>query len=218
MPEKFEDRDALSISEADLALVRALPVTWLSTESGAPAVYDFSGQKTSLGTDDYRRAMRVAEVLIQLGELEAGRFAYENTLEPAEFAAQPFVQHRLAEVVENRVTIAVTEAHLKLLRAANTHLVDNGGRDVGVEIDPKRPYGDMSYFQLDMARILGVVADGSPRADYPGLRDFSAPQLHGLNELHEQMEPVLQVFLQHAQLAPGRFARRPPWYGRWRRL
>jgi hypothetical protein len=218
MREKLEDGDALNISAADLAAVRALPVMWSPTESGAPAVYDFSRKKLSISTDAYRRAMRVAEVLIQLGELEPGRFEYESTLDPDDLAAQPFVQHRRAEVVGNRVTIQVTDAHLKLLRAADTNLVDNGGRDIGVEIDPKRPYGDMTYFEIDMARILGISAEGPPRADHPELREFSEPQLQRFRELHEQMEPVLQVFLQHAQLAPGHFVRSPPGYGRWHRL
>ena len=216
--EKLEDSDALNITSADLAAVRALPVMWSPTESGAPAVYDFARKKLSMSTQAYRRAMRVAEVLIQLGELDPGRFEYESTLDPGDLAAQPFVQHRRAEVVGNRVTIQVTEAHLKLLRAADTKLVDNGGRDIGVEIDPKRPYGDMTYFEIDMARILGISAEGPPRADYPQLREFTEPQLQKFRELHEQIEPVLQVFLQHAELAPGHFVRSPPGYGRWHRL
>lgn len=215
--EKLEDGDALSVSEADLVPVRGLPVMWSPTESGAPAVYDFAGKKLAMSTAAYRRAMRVAEVLIQLGELEPGRYEYESTLDAGDLTAQPFVQHRRAEVVGNRVTIQVTEAHLKLLRAADTNLVDEGGRDVGVEIDPKRPYGDMTYFEIDMARILSVVAAGPPRSDRPELRDFSEPQLRRFAELHEQMEPVLQVFLMHARLAPGRFVRSPPGYGRWHR-
>lgn len=217
MQEKLEDSDALTITAADLAAVRGLPVMWSPTESGAPAVYDLSKKKLSMSTHAYRRAMRVAEVLIQLGELGPGRFEYESTLDPDDLAAQPFVQHKRAQVLGNRVTIEVTEAHLKLLRAADTNLVDDGGRDIGVEIDPKRPYGDMTYFQIDMARILGISAEGPPRADYPKLREFTEPQLERFSELHEQMEPVLQVFLQHAQLAPGHFVRSPPGYGRWRR-
>jgi hypothetical protein len=215
--EQLEDGDALSITEADLVAVRQLPVMWSPVESGAPAVYDFSKKQLTVSTMAYRRAMRVAEVLIQLGDLAPGQYEYDSPLDPGDLVAQPFVQHRRAEVLGNRVTIQVTEAHLKLMRAAGTNLVDEGGRDIGVEIDPKRPYGDMTYFEIDMAEILGIVAEGPPRADRPELRNFTEPQLQKFAELHEQMEPVLQVFLKHAELTPGHFVRNPPGYGRWHR-
>jgi hypothetical protein len=215
--EKMEDGDTLTIAEADLAGVRGLPVMWSPVESGAPAIYDFAEKQLLSSTAAYRRAMRVAEVLIQLGELDPGRYEYDSILEPEDLATQPFVQHHHAEVAGNRVTIQVTEAHLKLLRAANTNIVDEGGRNFGVEIDPKRPYGDMTFFEVDIAKILGIVADGPPSAEHPGERDFSAPQLQHFEELHEQMEPVLQVFLIRARLGPGHFVRIPRGYGRWSR-
>jgi len=216
--EKLEDDDSLTITEADLAVVRQLPVMWSPVESGAPAVYDFSKKKLPVPIDIYRRGVRAAEVLIQLGELAPGRYEYDNPLDPEDLATQPFVEHGLAELKGNRVGIDVTEAHLKLTRGANTGLIDDGRRDIGVEINPKRPYGDMTYFELDMATILGVTAEGPPRQDHPALRDFSEPQFLKFEELHEQMQPVLQVFLRQAKLEPGRFARSPPGYGRWRRL
>ena len=83
--------------------------------------------------------------------------------------------------------------------------------------DPKRPYGDMTFFEIDMATILGITADGPPSAEQLGERDFSPAQLQHFAELHEQMEPVLQVFLLHARLAPGHFVRTPRGYGRWSR-
>jgi len=215
--EKLEDGDSLSITAADLAAVRELPVMWSPTESGAPAVYDFSKKNLNMSTSAYRRAMRVAEVLIQLGELPPGHYEYDSPLDPGDLATQPFVQHRLAQVSGNRVAIDATDAHLKLMRGAVTNLIDDGGRDTGVEIDPKRPYGDMTYFEIDMSRILGIPAEGPPRTDYPELRDFTKPQRQKFRELHEQMEPVLQVFLKHATLAPGHFVRSPRGYGRWHR-
>ncbi len=118
-----------------------------------------------------------------------GHYEYDSPLDPVNLVAQPFVQHRLAQVSGNRVAIVVTDAHLKLMREADTNLIDDGVRDTGVEIDPKRPYSDMTYFEIDMARILGIPAEGPPRADYPELRDFTEPQRQKFRALHEQLDP-----------------------------
>jgi hypothetical protein len=216
--EKLEDPDSLTLTEADLAVVRRLPVMWSPVESGAPAVYDLSKKTLPVPVETYRRAMRAAEILIQLGELAPGRYEYDNPLDPEDLATQPFVVHRRVEVKGNRVAVDVTREHLALMRVANTGIIDDGGRDIGVEMDPKRPYGDMTYFELDMATTLGIVAEGPPRKDDPAHLDFSEPQLRRFDELHEQMEPVLQVFLGHAMLAPGVFVRNPKEYGRWHRV
>ena len=71
-----------------------------------------------------------------------------------------------------------------------------------------------------------VTKDSAPKFLSPGLREFeerrkqgmghyiTEAQLRMFDALHEQMQPVLQVFLQHATLTPGRFVRR---YQRWER-
>lgn len=209
--------DTLVITEADIAVVRRLPVIWMPCESGAPAVFELD-EKALSDEDEYRRAMRTAEVLIQLGEMAPGRYEYDNPLSPELSAEQPFVENQRAEIAGTRVTIDVTEAHLKLLRAANVQTLDDGGLDIGVQMHPKRPYGDMSYFELDMGDILGIQPEGPPRKDRPQLRDFSEAQLERFSELHEQTQPVLQVLLQHATLEPGRYVQRPAGYGRWKRV
>lgn len=217
-PMNTRAEDTLVITEADLALVRRLPVIWTPCESGAPAVFEMGEKSLSEDrVDEYRHAMRAAEVLIQLGAMTPGRYEYDNPLDEELSAEQPFIQNRRAEIAGKRVTIEVTEAHLKLLRAANVQTVEDDGLDIGVQIDCKRPYGDMSYFELDMGGILGIEPEGPLRKDRPDLRDFSEPQLARFSELHEQTQPVLQVLLQRATLEPGRYVQRPAGYGRWKR-
>jgi hypothetical protein len=214
--EKTMDKDALTVTEADLVIVRQLEVIWSPAESGAPAIFDLTGE-LKVSTDSYRHAMHVAEVLIQLGELPPGHYEYEAPT-TGNLGTPPFVEHGLAEINGRHIGILVTESHLKLMRAARTNIIDEGGRDIGVEINPKRPYGDMSYFELDMGQILGIRPDGPARTDYPQMLDFSEAQLKMLGDLHEQMQPVLQVFLQHARLPPGKFVRDPPEWGDWNRV
>jgi hypothetical protein len=215
--EEAMDKDSLTVTEADLSIVRQLGVIWSPTESGAPAIFDLSRAALKVSVDSYRHAMHAAEVLIQLGELPRGHYEYDA---PAlgDLGVPPFVEHGYAEINGQHIGILVTESHLKLMQAASTNIIDEGGRDIGVEIDPKRPYGDMSYYELDMGKILGIRAEGPPRPDYPEMLDFSPAQLKMLRALHEQMQPVLQVFLQHARLAPGKFVRNPPDWGRWNRV
>ena len=87
-----EGDDTLTVSEADIAAVRPLPVIWLPIEAGAPGVFEM-GKKTHADVEVYRRALRTAEVLIHLGELAPGHYHYDNPLDddvPSEM--QPFVR------------------------------------------------------------------------------------------------------------------------------
>ncbi len=72
--------------------------------------------------------------------------------------------------------------------------------------DPKRPYGDMTWYYLDMAEALGIEAEGPEMDD--GRRDFSEAQEHHLQALHEEMQMAVQVVLRHAELEPGVYERR----------
>jgi hypothetical protein len=215
---KPDSGDSLVVTEQDLAVVRQLPVIWSPAESGAPAVFDLSNSALpSVSTKAYRAAVRAAEVMIHLGELAPGRYEYESPLAPDELAHEPFVEHGFARVEGRRVVVEVTESQLKLLKATNTGVIDDGGRQIGVEINPKRPYGDMTFFELDMAEILGIKPEGPPRKDRPAFREFTEAQTTLLGALHEQTQPALQVLLQRGKLEPGRFVRQPPGYGRWQR-
>jgi hypothetical protein len=185
----------LDVGEMDLAIVRKLAVMWIDMESGTPV----TAPDPTLGTaDEFRHAVFAAEVLMDLGELAPGRFTFVSPLGAEEIAQEPFGVRGHVEVDGRRVTIEVTPDHLKLLRAANTMFLDDGGHQIGIGIDAKRPYGDMTDFSVDMGRILGIAPEDGD--------EFTEAQQDRFDELHEDMQPVLQVFLMRAQLAPGRFA------------
>jgi hypothetical protein len=211
-----DDPDTRLVGELDLTVARELPVYWLPVEAGAPAIFEV-GEKAHADVDVYRHAMCAAEVLIQLGELARGRYEYENPLAGQPFELQPYLEHGHAEMRGTRVAFEVTTDHLKLLRHLGTGVRDDGGFLIGIEIHAKRPYGEMTAFELDMGDILGIEPLGPPREDRPSQRDFTSEQLERFIALHEQMQPVLQIALQHATLTPGRFIRRPRASGRWRR-
>ncbi len=84
----------------------------------------------------------------------------------------------------------LTEEHLKLLGYLNIR-----GFHGYVELmDAKRPYGNYSYYYVDMANALGEPvpkdADGEPA--------FTSEQLSRYSELHRQMLFAVQTFWRYA--------------------
>lgn len=66
--------------------------------------------------------------------------------------------------------------------------------------DGKRPYGDMSYFFLDMISALGLPAPQRTADDGVEISDTLKAKLQAL---HYQMLPGVQVFVENAAIEPG---------------
>lgn len=64
-------------------------------------------------------------------------------------------------------------------------------------IDPKRPYGDMSYIELDMHRILEWPVK---KRDKDGYIELTDEQQEQLTLLHFRLLAATQVFLENARL------------------
>lgn len=63
-------------------------------------------------------------------------------------------------------------------------------------MDPKRPYGDMTYFFIDMAAALGRPIT----RDRDGHPDFSAQEKKDYQRLHGEMLWAVAAFLRYAKL------------------
>ncbi|MBB1596902.1 hypothetical protein A9973_22835 [Achromobacter sp. UMC46] len=196
------------------ALMRELRAMWMPVESGAPAI-DFEqpllGGPDTLGTarkrlktsDDALAIRRLAEVcrLIpryvgSLGGLRPGRYAV-----PAEMKeAFDFPESG----VDAQGGFDLRREHLTLLRAAAWREVDAQSLQAVLRegdrfwpmpyIDGKRPYGDASYYQIDMARLLG---DPYP-LDAKGYAVTDSAKDARFKRLHAETLAALQVFLTHA--------------------
>jgi hypothetical protein len=213
--EVTEAIDTLLVTAEDIAVARTLPVMWSPVESGVPVVFDFTDKRRAISTERYRRAMRAAEVLIHLGELSPGRYRYDNPfLEPGLAGQQPFIENGRVELRDAQIIVVVTADHLELMHALATSIADDGGRDIALVVHPKRPYGESTDFDLDIADILGIEPAGPAMDQDPDCNELSAAQRQQLSALHELMQPVMQVALGQATLAPGRFVRID---GRWGR-
>ena len=114
------------------------------------------------------------DFFLEHAKLAPGTYKYDNELAGIPWAGQ-MLPEELANLAKDKVvTFQFMERHAKLLRAA---------RWGGMMMNPKRPYGDMTSFTIDMAEILQEPDDEKK-----------------LWKLHTEMLPALQVFLQNAKL------------------
>ena len=86
----------------------------------------------------------------------------------------------------------VTRDHLKLLRHLNTRSWYNN-----IELmDPKRPYGDMTYFYLDVSDALG---EQRPPRDADNRPAYTKEQIERFLKLHREMLFCAQAFWAYAK-------------------
>ncbi|KGD95199.1 hypothetical protein JL37_10875 [Achromobacter sp. RTa] len=205
------------------ALMRLLRVLWVPVESGAPGIEfedplgpdSLSIARAALKTSDDARAIRrLAEVgllvpryVAAMGGLAPGRYALPAEMTPAfDFPESG---------VDAGGGFVLREEHLTLLRAAVWRTVDKDSIESVLRegarywpmpyIDGKRPYGDSSYYQIDMARLLGepypLDAQGYALAD--PAKDAR------MERLHRETFAALQVFLAYSSARkPSRPLRR----------
>jgi hypothetical protein len=211
--------DSFTLTPEHIRLLRQATVLWAPIESGAPAVMvtpllmegasheDVAADvarragivtgETPTAEDRQRGAALLDEVpealaqLMEHGTLAPGSYRFENRVVDLENAAN-LVPDELPELAKERTaTFTFTAQHRALLAAA---------RWSGPMVNPKRPYGDMSYFELDMLDVLGEKAP----QDAQGML---APAVEKrLGKLHAETMPALQLFLDKATIEPRAYA------------
>jgi hypothetical protein len=193
-----------TLTDTHIKLLRNAAVVWVPIESGAPAVmlsplqadgeeepapamYADVAKRAGLSSVDQRQIRQLMaempEALAQVlehGKFEAGTYRYHNPLAAIPFAEQTLPSELAHLAKEDKVSFTFTEQHAKLLRHARWR---------GLFMNPKRPYGDMTSFERDMADILKVPVDEQR-----------------LWTLHTETLPALQIYLQQANIAPGEYA------------
>jgi hypothetical protein len=181
------DGGSMDITDDHLKTLRQAIVVWSPVESGAPAVLP---SLAMLGdedpkVDDLDALNHALETFVERGRLQPGPYVYRNPLAGHPLAARLLPPSAEATATRAAVTFTVTEEHLKLLRSQ---------RWEALQVNAKRPYGDMTYFELDMADILGEKVERDADGQLP------KSQEERLWRLHEETCQALQVFLQHATL------------------
>lgn len=218
---------SLHLGHEHIGLIRQMRFIWDPTEGGAPMLdpampygrRDILKQfAETFGDDDEAEQARYhVEMMIALA-----RFLDHARLAPGAYAlgniSADELRSQFSGYGHNGLTDAelglttdgkfqFSEDHAKLLKRLSLEWSDedeNEGRmDDGVwpaaGVDPKRPYGDMTFFEIDMADALGELPPAPPN----GQVDFPPEQLERLGVLHWQMLGAIQVFVEHAKLEPG---------------
>jgi hypothetical protein len=225
-----QDGESLTIDPEQLRFIRSLRSEWSWCEAGAPRMTLFApGSDASLMaarvrevtgpwlvSDEtmllsaYRRGMLAATAFVGHAELAAGSFEYESPFTPSRLEEEPFVKSPRVEIRGSTIRMDVTSEHLALLKAANVRFFDDGGWQCEAAIDPKRPYGDMSFFYIDMVRALGLDTDPLPPSEDD---EWSKERLAWLDDLHLTLQPALQILLRRGELPRTTFRRTA--YGPW---
>lgn len=206
--------ETLPFTPQHAALLRLLRVQWMPVESGAPGL-DF--EQPLLGGPDTmaiaRQALRTADdalVIRRMAELcrLAPRFvASQGKLAPGRYTL-PAEMKEAFDFPESGVDaqggFTLRAEHLALLRAAVWREADAQQLEAVLRegdrfwpmpfIDGKRPYGDASYYQIDMGRLLGQPY----QLDAKGYAITDPAKDARLEKLHYETLAALQVFLGHA--------------------
>jgi hypothetical protein len=214
--------ESFTLADYHIALIRQAVISWDPVESGAPAIdpeKPFGSISTRaaiaraarLGSSPdttrlkaiYSEIGYALQCFLWYGKLEPGVYRVPHPLN-GEVA---FLDRAGADNKDSRepkvIEFRFKEEHRRLLERAVlrwTEWPDLTGEDhlnPTPGIDPKRPYGDMTYFELDMADILGIPVKDQPNDP------FTKQQEQELVTLHAEMKRALQVFVVKAQIQPG---------------
>ena len=208
-----------------LLLIRQLHVNWVPEESGAPGIDPVqplwtSGANVNTSTEA-DSALRIALHILQTTDRTlATRLLAEVCLLIPEFVASatlPAGSYSLPSgFVETQQRTSVSQpfqflpAYQLLLNAAQWREVSSDSIDDVLNdedpsqplwpmpyIDGKRPYGNRSYYQIDMAELLGQPYAKNAQGKYilPPDKD------QALASLHQQTQAALQVLFMYG--TPG---------------
>ncbi|CQD17541.1 hypothetical protein A5731_16960 [Mycolicibacterium conceptionense] len=164
--------------------LRTVRVGWDGTEVGAPC-FPPDWETEPIDLDLLRIATR-------FGVCAAGEYRYRRP--PADHEYSFFV-----EDLPESSTFGFSSQHGTLLAQMSWELSDPYFDDEVPGCDPKRPYGDFTFYQLEMALHLGLIPPKKPEGEDP-----MTPELvTAMTDLHQRMQPALQVFLHHFVIPDG---------------
>ena len=223
-----DDMNHPALTRRHLLVIRNLIVRWVDCESGGPGFSLFpSGSEDAQAKKESEIAKRIREILgsSELGENEAltiyrealeavaffvhhaslppGKYSFRLPFPISESQNEPYLSRHLVELNDDVVTVEITKELLALLAKASVRFFDDEGLDISTLVDCKRPYGEMSYYYIDVGNILKVAPAGPFRKDHPELREFTEQQKMAFEKLHFLTEPALQVFLRKAEISLG---------------
>jgi hypothetical protein len=212
-----------SLSSQNIACIRQLRFIWIDAEAGAPSVDPEAPFGSNEALRDVAEITGEAdETALERLYVEAmnalREFAAVARLAPGRYVLPAPIVTQLKKLMSDPEGAGIDEEggfqfdaeHAKLIAALRwvvmTHQMSFDPIELGAQLrsgrfwlvtsaNCKRPYGDMTYCELDMAEILGLPVDKSDD-EYE-----LAPELdERLYRLHQRMHIALQVFVRHASM------------------
>ncbi|MCE1236558.1 MAG: hypothetical protein LWW93_09390 [Hyphomicrobiales bacterium] len=169
--------DPIDITAEDIAWFHGFHAVWNDCETGAPALV-----AGDMELDDFIEAMEDGGPTPARYEKAICAFFLHARFEPGTYA--------LRHASSGATSVTVSADQVALLKGAHWKQ--------GI-IDCKRPYGDYTHFEIEMAKILGLPVG---RDDHG--RDTLSPEVEKrLAGLHRDMLDVVQAYVEHAELEPG---------------
>ena len=216
------------ITPAHLLLLRQMRFSWDSAERGAPMLdparpygrTDLMAQLSEVfpGNDVPALARRHVEMFFVLarclvhGALSPGRFVLRSIgPDDVRAALRGYGgDNGLGDAdlgLEADGAVAVGDEHLKLMHDLQIRWPSewdceerlDEGTYPAATADSKRPYGDFTFIEIDMARILGHLPPAPPDGKFEPDPALAAH----LQRLHWQMLGAIQAFVENAEIAPG---------------
>jgi hypothetical protein len=214
-PRAGDDGTDPVISAEHLSCIRSLRFIWIpNVESGGPAVDveapfgspDAYGDLAKIAPGRNRSELKqlYADVMNRIPA-----FTKTAKLEPGSYILSQPIVLRLREFmtggnagIRADGSFDFTDEHRKLIGALRWWYIESNGfsftfdhndlPDTGpwrvATVNFKRPFGDMTYFEIDMAQTLGIDLK-------PNSKDPEEDRLFGL---YQQMHVALQVFVMNA--------------------
>lgn len=178
--------------------LRSVRVGWDGTEVGAPCF----PPNWETEPDD----VTLLRIACGHGVCAAGEYDYRRPADDHEFS---FYVQELPE----STSFGLSDQHRALLATMSWELTDPYFGDEVPGCDPKRPYGDFTFYQLEMALHLGLIPAKKPDGEDP-----MTPELvDAMTELHFRMQPALEVFLHNFEIPEGQTFVGEEWGG-WQRV
>ncbi len=221
MPDIMENLKKRKVTSDHIKLVRKLKVTWVNCEAGAPMINSENpfggrgiyedmakilglGDPSRLNTDQKRQldqmlvdlAYDIPAIFLSSATVKAGKYLLKNTIIDDYPAGKFNINIDGSGDYEFGKSLTfdfdLTEDHVKLLRVAAWKYWC---------IDPKRPYGDMTYFYIDIANAIGLPFERTP----DGKPNIAKRELKRMDRLHAEMVFAMSVLFQYGELEPGVF-------------
>ena len=194
-----DEQIRFSLEQRHIDQLRKVKVSWDSAETGAPCLSPSGSYPKEL--------LYALQIAFLFGELKPGPYLYKKPRgELMEYSL-------MIEEMPTSTKFHFSPDHRQLLRKSAIEESEVGWDGETVPgCDPKRPYGDLSYYELEMAQHLGRPT----RKNQEGHLEIDEQTEEELTRLHHSMQAAWQVFLENFELQPGTFV--GDQWGNWERI